>query len=229
MQIDNEAESEVVKKELVKTQQDWISHFNNLGKKMISVPDIYRAAKEEKKALMESFAKNFKERRIITSTGIDYGKGEITHDVESTIVKSKTIKVQKIPDYDWEKVRNDKETENFLQAFFDTKDDIDEILRVMKKYDPKRNLYLWTPNELGRKLRPLRSVCLYFDSFDRFGVGCSFWVDGGTGLSRGVSVPSAKQTQFFSNKAVFDIEEKKITIPMENKIRKGIERKLKLK
>ena len=197
MQINQETESEVVKKPLIKTQKDWIVHYNNKGEKFFSAADAYRAAKEKKKAVMESVAKNCKDRWEITSTQIHYKVDEyadIIHDAGSTIVEPKIIQNVKIPHYSGVETKQDETTEKFLQALFDTEDKTDEILRVMKRYDPSRRLFIWTPDKSSRASRPVRSVVLDFNNFDGFDVdGC--WLGGDNGFSRGVKVKSAKQTE----------------------------------
>ena len=198
MQINQETESEVVKKPLIKTQKDWIVHYNNKGEKFFSAADAYRAAKEEKKAVMESVAKNCKDRWELTSTQINYKEDEyadIIHDAGSTIVNPKIIQNVKIPHYDGVEAKQDETTEKFLQALFNTEDRIDEILRVMKRYDPSRRLFIWTPDKSLRASRPVRSVELSFGDFGRFDVYGDDWLDGWSGFSRGVKVKSAKQTE----------------------------------
>jgi hypothetical protein len=196
MQINKEAECEVVKKKIRKTQKDWIDYFNNKGEKMISAPDIYKIAKEENKSIIESLKQDFKDSWEVTSTRIIYNKdnleAEIIHDADSKISKPKSYKVT-IPEFD-DEAKQDEETEKYLQALFDTKDDITTILKVLKRFDKDRKIYLWTPSQSSRKDKQVRSVVLYFYVFDRFGVGGD-WFGDGDGLSRGVIVNSAKQTK----------------------------------
>ena len=91
MQIKKESECKVVKEQLKKTQKDWVEYFNNKGEKMISAPDIYKAAKQESKGIINSLRKDFNDYWLITSTRIIYNKknlkAEIIHDADSNIVK----------------------------------------------------------------------------------------------------------------------------------------------
>ena len=107
MQINNEAETQVIKKKISKTQKDWIPHFNAKGEKMISAPDLYNLAKENNKEILKSIQEDFEEY-VVTSTRINYMKdsldAEIIHDFGSTVVKPKSINV-KVPVYVGEKTR----------------------------------------------------------------------------------------------------------------------------
>ena len=225
MQINKEAECEIIKKQMRKTQEDWIEYFNSKNTKMISAPDIYKVAKKENKAIIESLKKDFEESWEVTSTRIIYNKdnlnAEIIHDAESNIVKPKKYKV-KVPVLAGS-FKQDSETEKYLQALFDTKDSIDKILKVLKKFGKDKQLRFWTPSQRSRKDKQVRSVGLFF-SFDGFVVVCG-WFDDIDGFSRGVITNSAKQTKFFSNKAIFDTEEETITIPMKKKLLRDIEKK----
>ena len=196
MQINKEPECKITKETMQKTQKDWTEYFNNKdkGEKMISAPDIYKA---KNKAIIESLKKDFEENWEVTSTRIIYNKkslnAEIIHDVDSKIVKPKKYKV-KVPVLD-EDFEENKETEKYLQALFDTKDNLGKILKTLKKFGKDRKLRLWTPDQSSRKKRPVRSVVLFFDDFGRFVVGGGIWFDYSGGLSRGVIINSAKQTK----------------------------------
>ena len=197
MNINKEAESEIIKQKLKKTQKDWIDYFNSKGEKMISAPDIYRVAKEENKNMIDSLKKDFKEKWIVTSTRIIYNKdnleGEIIHDVDSKLVIPKKYKI--IIPIIQDEAKQDKETEAYLRALFDTKDTIDLILKVLKRFDKDRKIYLWTPSQSSRADKQVRSVGLGFCDFVRFGVVGDGWVGDSLGLSRGVIIYSAKQTK----------------------------------
>ncbi len=197
MKINEERESEIIKTELRKTQKDWIEYFNNKNLKMISASDIYRAAKQENKSIIESLKEDFKESWEVTSTRIIYNKNnlnaEIIHDADSTIVKPKKYKV-KVPELSGE-FKQDSETEKYLQALFDTKDNIDKILKVLKKFGRDRQLRLWTPSQSLRAEKQVRSVDLGFGVFGRFDVIGSCWFYDYDGFSRGVIANSAKQSK----------------------------------
>ena len=194
MQINKEHECEVVKKSMMKNQKDWIDYFNNKGQKMISAPDIYRAVNKE---LIESLKEDFKEDWEVTSTRIIYNKNnlqaEIIHNANSKIAKPKKYKV-KVPILNG-KFEENKETEKYLQALFDTKDNLDKILKTLKKFGKDKKIRLWTPDQSGRKSKPIRSVVLYFFDFGRFVVCGDSWFDNDVGFSRGVIISSAKQTK----------------------------------
>ncbi len=194
MQINKEHECEVVKKSMSKTQKNWIDHFNNKGEKMISVPDIYRVTN---KTIIESLKEDFKDDWEVTSTRIIYNKdnlnAEIIHNADSKVVKPKKYKV-KVPVLNGNFEEN-KETEKYLQALFDTKDNLDKILKTLKKFGKDKKIRLWTPDQSSRKRKPIRSVELYFSGFGGFNVGVDNWFDYSEGYSRGVIVDSAKQTK----------------------------------
>ncbi len=194
MQIKKESECEVVKKQLKKTQKEWVNYFNNKREKMISAPDIYRITNKE---LIENISEDFKESWEITSTRIIYNKknlkAKIIHDADSNIVKPKEYKI-KIPVLNGN-FKQDSETEKYLQALFDTKDNIDKILKVLKKFGKEvKNIRLWTPDQDSRERKQVRSVDLCFDDFDGFDVGGG-WFGGDDGFSRGVIINSAKQSK----------------------------------
>jgi len=199
MQINKEHESEIVKKEMKKNQKDWIDYFNSKGEKMISAPNIYRVANKE---LIESLKKDFDDDWEVTSTRIIYDKknlnAEIIHDADSKVIKPKKYKI-KVPVFNGDFEEN-KETEKYLQALFDTKDSLDKILKTLKKFGKDKKLRLWTPDQSDRKRKPVRSVVLYFGDFDWFFVdGC--WFDDSNGFSRGVIIDSAKQSKKIRGKS----------------------------
>ena len=201
MQINKEPEYKITKTKISKTQEDWIEYFNSKNTKMISAPDIYKAAKKGNKAIIESLKKDFEEDWEVTSTKIIYNKdnlnAEIIHDAESNIVKPKKYKV-KVPVLTGS-FKQDSETEKYLQALFDTKDSIDKILKVLKKFGKDKQLRFWTPSQSSRKDKQIRSVGLSF-YFDGFYVGGD-WFDYDDGFSRGVITNSAKQTKKTGGKA----------------------------
>ena len=200
MQINKEHEKEIVKKDMGKNQKDWIDYFNSKGVKMISAPNIYRVINKE---LIESLKKDFDDDWEVTSTRIIYNnktlQAEIIHDVDSKVVKPKKYKV-KVPILRGDFEEN-KETEKYLQALFDTKDNLDKILKTLKKFGKDKKIRLWTPNQSDRKNRSVRSVGLYFDVFDRFDVVGGSWFDSSGGYSRGVIIDSAKQTKKIRGKS----------------------------
>ena len=200
MQINKEHECEIVKKEMKKNQKDWIDYFNSKGVKMISVPNIYRTVN---KGIIESLKKDFDDNWEVTSTRIIYNKknlqAEIIHDTDSKVVKPKKYKV-KVPVFNGD-FEDNKETEKYLQALFDTKDNLDKILKTLKMFGKDKKIRLWTPDQSSRKSRPIRFVVLFFDGFGRVVVyGCCWFVIY-VGFSRGVIVDSAKQTKKIRGKS----------------------------
>ena|SRR3990167_762734 len=160
---------------------------------MISAPDIYLAAKTEKKALMDSLEEDMRELYITTSTKMNYNADnldvQVIHDAGSMVVKEKLIQ-SKAPVHNGSFETNE-ENEAFLQAVFDTKDNIHEILKVLRRFG-KPEIYLWTPSQESREREPSRCVQLGFghggldvDAF--YGLG---YVNG---LSRGVTLGLANQ------------------------------------
>ncbi len=184
MQINKQPECEVIKKTLSKTQKDWVDYFNNKGEKMISAPDIYRAIKEKDK-VMPSLKDDLEKDYIVTSTRIDRKKKQIIHDAESKLVKEKIINCE-IPEFNGS-FKEDKETETYLKALFDTKDSLKEILKNLNILGENKELRLWTSSNKDS----VRAVRLCFCD-GGFGVVGSGWIGYG-GLSRGVKIDSAKQ------------------------------------
>ncbi len=196
-QINKEAECEIIKKPMKMTQKEGIKHFNNKGEGMISAPNIYQVAKKGNKAIIESLNQDLEEEVIMTSSQIIYDKkslfADIIHNVGSKFAKIKKYGV-KIPVFNGD-FEEDKEVEEYLQSQFDTKDNIDKILKNLKKFGKNRKLRLWTPDQDSRKNKQVRSVVLYFDFFGRFVVVGVSWFDDDVGLSRGVIINSAKQSK----------------------------------
>ena len=184
MQINPEHETEVVKKELRKNQKDWIVHFNNKNMKMISAPDIYHCKDKE---IIASLRNDFKNNYIVTSTQINFKYdllAEITHDANSKVVEPKTISV-KVPEYSGGFEENE-DAEKFLQALFNTQDNLATILMTLKELGESKMIRLWTPSQSFRKSNPIRAVRLDYNFLDRFRVGAYSWIDNDYGLSRGV-------------------------------------------
>ena len=199
--INQKAEYEVIKNKLRKNQKDWIEYFNNpkLVKskvKMISAADIYLATKEADEKLLASLRNDINRSWIVTSTQIKYKENletEITHDKDSKVVAQKTINA-KVPVYPGTKLTENEETEKYMQALFDTKDSLKEIITTLNKLGENKPIYLWTPSQSYRNDNPIRAVWLFFVDSD-FVVSGNDWVGGGSGLSRGVRVSSAKQNE----------------------------------
>ena len=117
---------------------------------------------------------------------------QINKEPECEVIKEKLKKTQK----DWIPHFNNK-GEKMISV-----PDIDKILKVLKRFG-KKEIRFWTPSQSSRSDYPIRSVVLYFDDFYRFNVVGGSHPDYGNGFSRGVIVPSAQQTRFFTKRAIF--------------------------
>ena len=218
-----------------RTQEQAIAHHNERKERMLSMPDVFQLVKENKTEAIESLRKDFDTRWLVTSTRIIYNpdnlSAKIIHNAESTITKPTEIEVKEIP-YGYPIYLKDlleKESRlDYIRALINNKKATkEEIINFLVKLSGKKEkkIRFWTPSQSSRKDKEIRSVELFFDGFDRFFVDGDDWFDGNVGLSRGVIIDSAKQTKFFSNKAIFDIEEETITIPMKKTLIKEIEKK----
>ncbi len=217
-----------------RTQEQWVDYFNAEKKTMISVPDIFQLVKEKNTETIKSLRKDFKDYWLVTSTRIVYDKNnlsaKIIHNADSNVVKQKEINLKEVPVCRPTYLKELLETItglSYIRALLDnekaTKEQITNFF-VALSGKKEKNIRFWTPTQSLRKDRQVRSVVLFFDGFVRFDVG-GYWFDDDVGLSRGVIVDSAKQSKFFSNKAIFDIEGELITIPMKKKLLKEIENK----
>ena len=216
-----------------RTQEEWVEYFNKEKKPMISMPNVFQLVKEKNTEAIESLRKDF-DKWLVTSTRIIYDKenlsAKIIHNADSTVTKQKEINLKEIPYCNPTYLKELLETEGgleYIRALIDNKATKEQIIDFFVKLSGKKekNIRFWTPSQSSRKDKQVRSVGLYFDGFDRFVVVGNYWFGNSGGLSRGVIVDSAKQTKFFSNKAIFDIEEGTITIPMKKTLIKDIKKK----
>ena len=184
-----ECESEIIKEPIIKTQKDWVPYFNEIGVKMISAPDIYRAAKEKNQEAVLTLRSDFEASVELTSTRVNYNtdnlQAEIVHDAGSTVVRPKSYNLL-VPVIRGD-FQQDAETEKYLQALFDTEDSLSEILAVLNYLGERRSIRLWTPTQDLRKVYPFCSVGLFFGGSGGFDVGgCGRFGNYGGGFSRGV-------------------------------------------
>ena len=192
MKINIKPEQKVVVEVLKKNQKEFIIHFNKKGEGMISAPNIYGAANNTK--FLENMRKEFEDNWLVTSTQIIYNKNnlkaKIIHHAGSKVkgFKPKEYKNILIPDYSGD-FKEDKITEKYLQALFDTKHNIKKILKTLKKINRKKTICLWTPSQSSRRDKSIRSVDLscflggfYVDGYD--------WFGNGDGCSHGVVINS---------------------------------------
>ena len=213
-----------------RTQEETIEFHNQRKEKMLSMPDVFQIVNENNTEAIESLRKDFKYYWLVTSTRIIYNKNnlsaKIIHDADSEVVKQKEIDVKEIPDYTNEKLKDVIDSKvglEYIRALLNApKATKEQLIKFFVELSGKKEskIKFWTPTQSSRKDKKVRSVGLCF------GVLGYLCFDYGDGFSRGVIVSSAKQTKIFSNKAIFDIEEKTITIPLQKKIHKDIERKL---
>ncbi len=218
-----------------RTQEQWIEYFNKEKKPMISMPNVFQLVKEKNTEAIESLRKDFKDSWLVTSTRIIYDtdnlSAKIIHNADSTVTKQKEINLKEIPSCWPTYLKELLETEaglNYIRALIDNnKATKEEIINFFVTLSGKKekNIRFWTPSQSSRKDRQVRSVDLCFGDFGRFSVNGNYWFGDNDGFSRGVIIDSAKQTKFPSNKAIFDIEEKTITIPMKKTLIKEIEKK----
>ena len=218
-----------------RTQEEWINFFNTEKKAMISMPDIFQLVKENNTETIESLRKDFKDYWLVTSTRIIYNpenlSAKIIHNADSTVTKQTEINLKEIPVCRPTYIKELLETDtglNYIRALIDSKKVTKEqIIKFFVALSGKKekNIRFWTPSQSSRAEKQVRSVDLSFSDFGRFDVYGSYWFGDVSGFSRGVIVNSAKQTKFFSNKAIFDIEEETITLPMKKTLIKEIQKK----
>lgn len=218
-----------------RTQEQAIAYHNERNERMLSFPNLFQLVKKNNTVAIESLRKDFKDHWLVTSTRIIYDKNslsaKIIHYAGSTITEPIEIDIKEVPVCSPTYLKELIETEaglNYLRALVnDKKATKEEIINFFVALSGKEasKIRFWTPSQNSRKDKQFRSVVLYFDYFDRFCVDGDGWFDGISGFSRGVIIDSAKQTKFFSNKAIFDIEEETITIPMKKTLIKEIEKK----
>ena len=217
-----------------RTQEEWINFFNTEKKPMISMPNIFQLVKENNTEAIESLRKDFKDYWLVTSTRIIYNpdnlSAKIIHNANSNVVRQTEINLKEVPVCRPTCIRKLLETDaglNYIRALLNNKKATKEqIVNFFVTLSGKKenNIKLWTPLQSSRRGKQVRSVELGF-GFVGFYVDGDCWFGGYYGLSRGVITNSAKQTKFFSNKAIFDTEEETITIPMKKKLLRDIEKK----
>ncbi len=216
-----------------RTQEEHINDYNGKNQVMISLPDTLKLLNNQE--AVESLRKDFDDRWLVTSTRVIYNpdnlSAKVIHHAGSTVTKEKVIQLKEVPECNPTYLNKLIETEEglkYLKALIDnnkaTKKQIIDLFTTLSGKEANK-IRFWTPTQSSRGSKSVRSVDLYFNVFSRFYV-CGFnWFDYDDGLSRGVIINSAKQSKFFSNKAIFDLEDKTITIPMQKKLLKDIEKK----
>ncbi len=183
----------------VRTQELWIPYFNELGRAMVSAPDVYRTGQEVNLRLVASLRQDFDERLFVASTRESYDpntlNAKITHNHGSTVVEptSKNVLVPVYGGTPLDKVLEDKDGVAYLQAKFGTQDNPDGIERTLVALSGKSpdSIIILTPDQGNRASYPERAAGFDF-SGGRFRVGGYGRSGDGSGLSRGVSVKSAE-------------------------------------
>ncbi len=218
-----------------RTQEQAIDHHNERKEVMLGLPHIFKLCKGNNTEAIESLRENFDPRWLVTSTRIIYSKNnlsaKIIHNADSTVTKPTEINLKEIPVCRPTYIKELLDTElglEYIRALINnkkaTKEEIINFFVTLSQKKEKK-IRFWTPNQSQRREKQFRSVVLVFVVFDWFNVNGSSWFDNNEGFSRGVIIDSAKQTKFFSNKAIFDTEEGTIIIPMKKTLIKEIEKK----
>jgi hypothetical protein len=170
---------ETSQKPMEANQEQFIKHFNEQGKPMISAPDCYKAIKEGK---IESI-KQALEHYLITSSRIDQKNQQIIHYAESKWEYKINVKIPNLSG----NFQENKETEAYLQALFNTEDNLETILKVLKS-SGKEIIRLWTSSDTTS----IRAVVLFFNGV-RFVIYGDYYFSY-VGFSHSVSIDSAKQS-----------------------------------
>ena len=182
-----------------RTQEQWISYFNNAGKAMISAPNMYQAGKTASDEVLASLKSDFDASWLVTSTRISYSgddlSGRVIHNYGSIVVKPSQRDVKVIPVYDSmplaQALRSDKGIA-YIHFLFDTSDEPKDIAGTLENLSKRgaERIALWTPNHGSRGSYNERAVGFYVDG-GRFHVfGILHLVD--FGHSRGVLMKSPR-------------------------------------
>ena len=172
--------------------QDHIRKFNELGRIMVAMPDLYEAGKLGDYKLIQSLQTDFKKNKVISSTRIYYEddslEGTITQYFESTVVDPVETKVI-IPHYDDTLLDDVLDTEQgltFFQVLFYTNDTAEEIKATLQNLSGKtsKKSRVMTPSPENRSSSPHRAAG--FCSRDEFCIRGNYGVISYSGRSRGV-------------------------------------------
>lgn len=186
----------------VKTQDKWIHYFNEQGKPMVSVPDVYRVGQEGNQRLIASLRQVFDERWLVTSTRETYEpdtlNARIIHDYGSRFAQPVSTNVL-VPVYSGkplDHVLQDNEGVAYLHAKLGTQDKPDAIEKTLVDLSGKTPdlIRIWTPDQKSRASYQERAAGFGFD-VGGFHVGGDGRVGYDVGRSRGVSIKSAKPTR----------------------------------
>ena len=177
-----------------RTQEQWISYFNDAGKPMISAPNVYRAGKTASDEVLASLRGDFYKSWLVSSTRISYGNdlsGKITHNNGSRVVTPSQRDVKVIPVYYGIPLAHALQSDDgikYIQSLFDTSDEPGDITGTLENLSKRSagKISLWTPDQASRQSYSERAV-RFVDNGGRFLVGGDSRFGGG-GRSRGVSM-----------------------------------------
>ena len=217
-----------------RTQEGCIELHNKRKESMISLPNVVQIVEENNTQAIENLREDFDDWFFITSSQVVYNAlgGKVINNAGSEVVKQTEIVLEEIPVCRPAYISNLLQIDaglKFVRALINkpkaTIQEIEMIFVALSGKQPK-DIRFWTPTLDSRKSNPVRCVGLYFGVFDRFVVDADGSADDVVGFSRGVIVPSAKQTKIFSRGAIFDLEKRTVTLPLQKKYRKEIEKKI---
>ena len=152
--------------------------------------------------MVESLRDDFDKSWLVTSTRIIYNPdtldGKIVHNHGSAIVQPTERRVP-VPVYQGTplgEVLESSQGRDYLHALFNTRDSPENVEKALTALSGKGigDTYVWTLDQASRASNPEGAAGFVFvlDGFLVFG---SYRVDGGLGLSHGVSLKSAKPTR----------------------------------
>ena len=155
------------------SQQDHICRFNELGRIMAAMPDIYETGKLGDSELIKSLQTDFDRSWFISSTRIHYEKygleGTITHYFGSIVVDPVETKLI-IPSYNHISLNDVLDIEQgltYFQALFNTTDSADEIKDTLYKLSGKtsKESRVWTHTPEDRKSTQDKAAGLGYDVY----------------------------------------------------------------
>ncbi|MBI5065348.1 hypothetical protein HZA97_03855 [Candidatus Woesearchaeota archaeon] len=161
--MDAELEKHLIEEEFPEgTQTELMDLFNKSGKIMASMPDFYDVAKYGDENTLRTIKKELEnDKKIVSSTRINYEpeglECEITHyfNIKSITPTIKKVKIPELRRYQIYKMYAEHlDMQNFLQALFDTEDNVETIKKNLEKLigEEAHKIQLWTLPENGRDL-----------------------------------------------------------------------------
>lgn len=150
-----------------RTQDQWISFFNEQRKRMISAPNIYGVGKSAPDNVLGSLMSDFDKSWVVSSTRISYSSddlsGRITHNYESTVIEPDHTDIAVIPVYSGMSLELALQSERgvtYLQNLFATADDPVTISDILECFSRRKasEIVLWTPDQTSRKRHSERAI-----------------------------------------------------------------------